>query len=470
MLRLRGNRTEVWNMIGDHAVVIGASIAGLLAARALAEHYERVSVIDRDALPAAGEGRRAVPQGRHVHALLPCGRECMEELLPGLSDELVAAGATWCEPLTEMRFSVAGHVLARTPVGVRALLVGRPLLEGRIRDRVAALPNVELVDRCDVLGLVAAERGARVTGIRTISRADGSAEEVIGADLVVAASGRGGRVPSWFAGAGWERPAEERLETDLAYASRHLRLRDGALGLDKLVLIGARPDLPRSLALAHQEGDRWLLTLGGFGPGHRPPADRAGQLAFAATVAPPDVVAAIRAADVLDETATYRFAGSLRRRYERVERLPAGLLVVGDAVCSFNPIYAQGMTVAAIEAVALRRCLERGDRDLARRFFRTACPAIDHAWQMATGADLAMPWIDGPRPRRVRAINAYMARLLAVAEHDAVVARAFMHATAMLATPPSLLRPAIALRVLRARRSAAPPALSATTIATEVTR
>jgi hypothetical protein len=134
----------------------------LLATRVLAERYARVTVIDRDVLPAAGEGRRAVPQGRHVHALLPRGQACMEGLLPGLAGELVGAGAVCCEPLTEMRFAVAGHQLARTPVGVRALLVSRPLLEGRIRARVAALANVEVVDRCDVRGLLAAERGDRV--------------------------------------------------------------------------------------------------------------------------------------------------------------------------------------------------------------------------------------------------------------------------------------------------------------------
>jgi 2-polyprenyl-6-methoxyphenol hydroxylase-like FAD-dependent oxidoreductase len=348
-----------------------------------------------------------------------------------------------------------------TPVGVSALLLSRPLLEGRIRERVAAVANVDLVDRCDVLGLLAAERGDRVAGVRVVRRAARSAEEVVRADLVVAASGRGGRVPGWLAAAGWQRPAEERLETDLGYASRHLRLRDGALGDDKLVLIGARPNLPRTLALSRQEDDRWLLTLGGFGAAHRPPADGPGQLAFAASVAPPDVVAAIREADVLDDTVTYRFAGNLRRRYDRLRRLPAGLLVVGDAVCSFNPIYGQGMTVAAIEATALRRCLQDGERDLARRFFRAASPAIGHAWDMATGADLAMPWMAGPRSRRVRAVNAYMGRLLAAAERDPVVARAFMHVTGMLAAPPSLLRPALALRVLRPRRGTSRPALAA---------
>ena len=181
-------------------------------------------MVDRDTLADDGEPRRAVPQGRHVHALLPKGQACIDRLLPALSEELVAGGATWCEPLTEMRFMVAGHLLAREPIGVRALLVGRPALERQVRRRVGALDNVELVERCDALGLMATERGDRVTGVRVMRRAQGSAEEVLGADLVIAATGRGARVPSWLEAVGYERPDEERLTTELIYASRHLRL------------------------------------------------------------------------------------------------------------------------------------------------------------------------------------------------------------------------------------------------------
>ena len=432
--------------MNEHAVVIGASMAGLLAARALADTYERVTIVERDELPAGAEQRRAIPQGRHVHALLPRGHKELETLLPGITGELVDAGAVMYEALSEMYFSVGGHPMARVALNRDTLLAGRPLIEAHVRRRVRAL-GVEIRDRCDVAGLVASH--GRVTGVRVLPRADGSAEEVLAADLVVAAGGRAGRLSAWLEGLGYQRPDEDRVTIDLMYASRPLRIAPGALGPDKLVLIGARPGLPRTVALAAQEEGRWLLTLGGY-RGHHPPTDDEGFLAFLATVAPPDVAAAVRAAEPLGDVVTHGFPANLRRRYERLRRFPDGLIPIGDAVCSFNPLNGQGMTVAVLEAAALRRCLADGTGDLARRYFAAAAPAVDHAWQMAIGGDLALPEVEGPRPVRLRAINAYMGRLQAVAEHDSVVATAFVNVVAMLEKPQRLFRPSIVRRVVMA--------------------
>jgi pimeloyl-ACP methyl ester carboxylesterase/2-polyprenyl-6-methoxyphenol hydroxylase-like FAD-dependent oxidoreductase len=435
--------------IGEHAVVIGGSMAGLLAARALTDAFERVTVLDRDALPEGFEGRRAVPQGGHAHALLPHGQACLDALLPGFGDELVAAGAPACESLAETRLVIGGRRLARASTGVHSLLASRPFIEGHVRRRVRALPGVEVIDGCDALGLLARPDGDRVTGVRILRRADGSAEELLPADLVVAATGRAARVPAWLEGLGYPRPAEEPLPVGVHYASRHLRLPVGALAPDKLILIGAEPKRPRSLFLFAQEGGRWILTLNGYGADHRPPGHAEGFAEFAATVAPPDVLDAIAAAAPLDDVVTHGFPASLRRRYDRLRRFPAGLIVTGDAICSFNPTYGQGMTVAAAEAVALHECVEGGADDLARRFFRAARVPIDHAWQMSVGADLALPQVQGRRPAQVRLVNAYMRRLRARAENDAVVATAFSAVIGMREPPQHVLRPAIAARVLR---------------------
>jgi pimeloyl-ACP methyl ester carboxylesterase/2-polyprenyl-6-methoxyphenol hydroxylase-like FAD-dependent oxidoreductase len=447
--------------IGERAVVIGASVGGLLTARALADAYERVTVLDRDTLPTGVEGRRAVPQGRHAHALLARGQDCMEKLLPGFSAELIAAGAPSAASLEETRLVIGGRELARASTGHQSILASRPFIEGHLRRRVRALPSVELIDGCDALGLIASPDRERITGIRILRRADGSAEEQLAADLVVAATGRGARVPAWLTELGYAAPAEEHLTIDVAYVSRHLRLPEGAVDGDKLVLIGAVPGRPRQLFLFAEEDGRWVLSVGGYGEEHRPPSDPDGFAAFVATVAPPDVLAATEAAEPLDEIVTHRFPASVRRRYERLRRFPAGLLVCGDAVCSFNPTYGQGMTVAACEALALRDCLDLGERDLARRFFAAARLPIDHAWELSTGADLALPQIDGPRPARWRATNAYLQRLRAIAEHDTEVAGALASVLAITERPQHLLHPRIARRVLagprlRARRERAP--------------
>lgn len=433
--------------MNEHAVVIGASIAGLLAARALAETYERVTIVERDELPAGAEQRRAIPQGRHVHALLPRGQKELEMLLPGITAELIDAGAVTYEALSEMYFSVHGHPMARVAMNRDTILASRPLIEAHVRRRVRALPAVEIRDRVDVAGLVAAP--GRITGVRVLPRADGSAEEVLAADVVVAAGGRAGRLSAWLEGLGYARPQEDRVAIDVMYASRPIRIAPGALGPDKLVLIGARPGLPRQLVLAAQEHDRWLLTLAGY-RGNHPPTDPDGFVDFAATVAPPDIAAAIRDAEPLGDIVTHGFPANLRRRYERLRRFPEGLIPIGDAVCSFNPLYGQGITVSVLEAAALRRCLASGTDRLARRFFAAAAPAIDHAWEMAIGGDLALPEVEGPRPARLRAINAYIGRLQAAAERDPVVATAFVNVVAMLEKPQRLLRPSIVRRVVMA--------------------
>ena len=426
-------------------MVIGAGIGGLLAARVLAERFERVTVIERDALPAGDEPRRAIPQGLHTHTLLPSGQLCLEELLPGIGAELVAAGAPTYRALAELRCVTGGHELARGDSGLPAVVASRPFIERHVRRRVAAHANVEMLDRRDVVGLLAGEQ--RVAGVRVLRREAGSAAEELPADLVVAATGRGARLPAWLEALGYARPAEQRLEVDIVYASRDLQIPAGALGPDKLVLVFARPGLPRGLFLFAQEHDRWRLSVYGY-RGHHPPTDDDGFMAFVASVAPADVMAAIRAAEPLTPVAAHGFPADLRRRYERLRRLPRGLLPFGDAICAFNPVYGQGMAVAAREAVVLRDCLAAGTDGLERRFLRAAARAIDDAWRLATGADLAQPAVAGRRPAHVRLINAYLRRLHAVAEHDPALALAFIRVVGMLDRPQRLLRPGPVGRVI----------------------
>jgi 2-polyprenyl-6-methoxyphenol hydroxylase-like FAD-dependent oxidoreductase len=433
---------------GDHAVVIGASMAGLLGACSLAESHGRVTIVERDALPAVGEDRKAVPQGRHVHLLLPAGVDCLERLLPGLSDELAAAGANPFGP-DELRFEIAGHRITREGDGDVSISASRPMLEGLVRRRVLALPEVEVMERSTVTGLEAKDGDGRVAGVRVKGQGRDAGGQRLDADLVLAASGRAGRVPAWLEELGYARPTEEKLPVELMYVTRRLRREPGALNGDKWVVIGARPGRPRTLVMSAVENDQWIVTLAGYGSEHHPPTDDEGFMDFALELAPPEVATTIRNAKPLGEIATHGFPANQRRRYETLDRLPGGLLVAGDAVASFNPLYGQGMTVAALEAIALRDCLREGRDGLERRFFDATAKQVDHAWQMAIGSDLALPEVDGDRPLRIRLLNLYIDRLMSVAERDPAVATAFRNVVGMLRPPTHIMRPSVAVRVLR---------------------
>lgn len=444
---------------GEHAIVIGASVAGLLAARVLADSYDRVTLLDRDTLPATlDEPRRAVPQGYHAHGLQFGGQVALEQLLPGFRDEVVSEGSAPLRPGLDMRFNIGGHDLPRVKIELDAAVSSRPMIEGVIRRRVAAIRNVTIRDRVAVAGLV--DDGGRVGGVRTLDRAPGSVERTLRADLVVAASGRGGKVPAWLASMGYDKPAEERVAVDIMYASRRLRMRPGALGTDTIILNAARPGRARGVAALVEEGGTWNVTLYGYGPEHRPPSAAEDFVAWAATVADPEFAAEIARAEPAGPVYTHGYAAGVRRRYDRVRRFPEGLLVMGDAMCSFNPIYGQGMTVGALEAVALQRCLRTGDRKLAKRFFKAARGPVAHAWKLSSGADLAMPEVDAVAALPDRLVGRYLDRFMAAAAHDGELTRIFMEVTGMIAPVTRLLSPAAMLRVRRVNRQHAPGASS----------
>ncbi|BBY17962.1 FAD-dependent oxidoreductase [Mycolicibacterium litorale] len=455
--------------VGQHAVVCGASMAGMLAARVLTDHYDRVTVVERDPLTDDVVPRRGVPQGWQPHALLTRCAEILEELFPGYLDALVEAGAhRWDDgDLSRFDVSFSGHRMKGEgaipdPGSLVQHYASRPLVEQHVRRRIVALPQVTIRDGHHVEGLTTA--GSRVTGVRICDTA--GAATTLDADLVVDASGRGSRAPVFLAELGYGRPDVEELLVRVAYASMPVRIPHGALRQHLIIRMFA-PGQPRGFAMFRCESDTWLVAAATLGP-IRPPATPAELLAFCKKRGPAYAVEAVRAGEPLGGVTVHQYPSNRWRRYDRMGRLPDGFVVVGDAVCSFNPVYGQGMTIAAIEATVLDRCLRAGEADLPRRFHRAAAKPVRVAWQTAVGSDLALPEVQGRPALPMRLTNAYTEYVLRAAEVDPLVTQDFLRVVGMVAPPGRLVHPAFMVRVARALRRRVPaaganaPALTAT--------
>jgi 2-polyprenyl-6-methoxyphenol hydroxylase-like FAD-dependent oxidoreductase len=447
--------------LGEHAIVIGGGMGGLLAARALADFYTSVTVLERDAFPATDTWRKGVPQGRHTHGLLARGNAVLEEFFPGYSNEVIAqSGGLFCDPANDVTWIGRNVTLARARSDLTGLLASRPVLEGHLRRRLLALPNVHATEHCAVRGLASDPAHKRVTGVRI--RVEDRPEETVNADLVVDASGRGSSSPAWLEALDYPPPADEKVEIGLGYMTRTYRRRstdlDGKLGV---VVAGSAPNW-RNGALLAQENDSWIVSVGGFLGDDAPDNDQ-GFIAYLGTLPTREIRDVVASAEPLSGYRRYRYVSSLRRRYERLARFPEHYLVLGDAICSFNPVYGQGMTVAAQEALTLQQCLRAGSNELAQRYFRAVANVVDIAWDIAVGNDLRHPQVKGKRTPMLRLINWYIGRLHLAATRDSTLATAFLKVVNLKAPPPSLLGPAVAWRVwqgnLRPALSVSPPAI-----------
>lgn len=439
--------------VGSRAIVLGGSIAGLLAARVLAESFHEVLVVDRDELTGVTTARRGVPQGRHVHGLLARGQQILEELFPSFTAGIMAAGIPTGD-LGELRWYFNGVRLKPATTGLICLSATRPVLESHVRARVAALPNVTLVEQTDIVGITTSRDNTTVTGARVQRRGSEETED-LAADLVVDATGRGSRTPVWLDELGYGRPDEDRVKVNICYTTRTYRLADeSVLRGDLSINPVASPASRRGGFFSRIEDGKCALSLYGV-LGDSAPSDNEGFIEFAKSLAVPDIYEVIKDAEPLSDAIIHRYPASMRRRYERMARFPKGMIVLGDAACSFNPVYGQGMTISAIEALTLRDHLRRGMPD-ATAFHRDIAKVIDVPWDMAVSGDLAYPEVEGPRPLKVRFGNAFMAKVQAAMTRDGAVTGAFMRVAGMVDPPTALMKPGIMLRVLRNGRPAEP--------------
>jgi 2-polyprenyl-6-methoxyphenol hydroxylase-like FAD-dependent oxidoreductase len=458
------NISQLREPLGRHAIVIGAGMSGLAVTKVLADHYREVTLIERDSFSRSNAPRKGVPQGRHAHGLLARGREALESLFPGISDELVGKGALDGDLLADSLWFNHGVYLRQADSGLAGLLLSRPLLETHVGARLLQCGNVRVIDRCQVTGLTFDKDAAAIIGVELKSLSQDNVEQTLAADLVVDTTGRGSQSATWLANLGYAAPPEQRVEVGISYTTRSYRRQPGQLNGNRVVAVrSGAPDYRFGVALA-QEENRWIVTLGGYF-GDTAPADDEAFAAFARSMPAAELHTIITTSEALSPFCHFRFPASIRRHYEQLRHFPSGYLVCGDALCSFNPSYGQGMTTALVEAEILAGCLASGPARLAERFFAKAARVLDTPWQIAVGNDLANPNVNGTRTLFGRFFGWYIEKLHQAAAMDAELAIRFIKVANLMAPPTALLRPATALRVFignlpRARRMSTVEALA----------
>ena len=435
------------------AIIMGGSLGGLLTARVLSNHFEQVTILERDGVANQPEARKGQPQARHLHGLLATGLQVMTRYFPDLPQALKNNGAIMVDFANTMQWYTYGGYRKRFKMGLDATLMSRPLLEHLVRERVLALPNVTLKDNCGVLGLVTSVSGDQVTGVQAQNR-DSGQQELLSASLIIDCTGRGSRTGQWLKELGYQPAPESEVRVDVGYATRvYQRNPADPRGREWVLCTPEAPKENRFGGIFPIEGDRWICSMGGW-LGDHAPLDESKFLEFARELPAPDIYDIISQAEPISEIIPHKFSHSLRRHYEKLRRFPAGYLVLGDAISSFNPTYGQGMTSAALQVAELDALLGKSKSldGLALTFFKRAAKVIDIPWQLAVGEDFRFPQTTGPKPPGTDFINRYVAKVHQATLHDEVVGEAFLKVMNLMAPPPSLFHPRIVWRVLRGKR------------------
>ncbi len=442
--------------MNSHAIVLGAGMAGLMAAGVLAEFYDSVTVVEGDALPDRAAQRKGVPQGRHLHNFLARGTQVLDELLPGILDELAAHGALVDDrdDLSGIHVRMGRYLLNPSgrlsdPRPLVAYQASRPFVEFHLRRRVAALDNVTILDNHEAVEPVIT--GDVVTGMRIINRAKDTGS-IMQSRLVVDATGRGSRTPHFLEGHGFGGVPVQQIPSAWGYSSQLFHLPPGSIA-ERMVFINKGNTAPGAMLLAY-EHDTWMLAIAQPAECGSPPTDFNTMMDMAGHLLPPSITAALRDGTPAGAFSIARSTAATWRRYDRNSRHPEGLIIAGDALCSLNPLHGQGMTVAALQALALRDCLQAGQTNLPQRFYRAAADRIAPVWAMNRAADTA-PSPDTAHTIRRRVMNWTQRAVARAASLDMAVTEPILRVRGLIDPPTRLRDPSLFGKVLLAnlRRS-----------------
>jgi 2-polyprenyl-6-methoxyphenol hydroxylase-like FAD-dependent oxidoreductase len=445
-------RSSMNSRVGRRAVVVGAGIGGLSAAGALAKHFDEVVVLERDRLAKSAGSRRGTAQDGHPHALLAGGQQALDEIFPGFAMDLVRAGAVRIQLAQDVRYERADvGALPQRDLGLSLLGASRPLIEFVLRNRAMAIANIGLRTECRVTEIVPVAAGAAVRGVRFDAASGGS--EMLEADLVVDASGRGALTSTLLNLLGLQRPEETEISVDITTSAVVVSIPADAPPDWKFVLtLPNPPTLALSAVLIPVEDSRWVVSVAQRGASALPETWEDFLQALRGLITP-TLYNALSHAKPPERIRNFNFPASLWRHFERLPCLPRGVPPIADALCRFNPVYGQGMSAAAKQARLLQEVLGRAaaepDPVAASQagFMAEVGSVLQTPWNMSTSADLAFPATRGERPKNFAESRQFEAALFRAVIADPFVHRAVM-AVGQLLQPHSLLgEPEIMRRV-----------------------
>ncbi len=430
-----------------HATVVGGSMAGLIAARVLSNHFEKVTIIEKDIVNNEPETRKGQSQTKHIHLLLVQAMNTLSHYFPDLKEELLANGALELDVGNDYNWYSYGGIKKKGKTGITALTMSRPLLEYHVKKGVVSMGNIVIQDNTKVKEIHIKNNVVRALSIEK----EGKREE-LKTDFIVDASGRGSKSFKWLKQHGYEIPQESKIKIDITYVTVLFKRKKVALG-QKLEVISYSPEAPKEklgVVMMPIEDDRWVLTLIGM-RGAIPPQNDQELIMFLKKLPIKGIYDIVSETDRLTEFMVYKYPNSVRRHYEKLKNFPGSYIVLGDTISSFNPMYAQGMASSIFQAKILDEVLGQitSNDHIFKPYISKVTKIIEALWTAGAYEDFKYPETEGKKPIAANLVNNYMKTLQKAANNDAELFKEILEVAGFLKPGMKLFRPKILWKVFR---------------------